>query len=405
MKSMAILTQYYLPEIGAPQNRLFEMALGLKQNGWEIAVITGMPNYPTGKIFETYKGKFFFCEYINNILIRRHWLFPSNSKKILPRIISMITFSIMVFFSINFLRKRKFDFIFIESPPLLLGISGYILSKLLRTKLILNVSDLWPLSAKELKAISDGFIYRKLECIERFLYKKAYIILGQSQQIIDYIKARESNKTYLFRNGVDPNRFIRKLNNKNVHKLSIVYTGLLGVAQGILHICKNINFKDLGLEFHIYGDGSERIELESFLKNNPNSGIFYHGVVTSNEIPNILRNHSATLIALTAEIYGAIPSKIYESMAAGLPIIFSGDGEGRMIIEKYDLGWTSSVRDYFGLKRNIEIFKSDLTEYKRKSDNCIIAAKNEFNRPKQIVKLNKFLESHLTKTSANLDNN
>lgn len=391
LKRIAIITQYYKPEIGAPQNRLYEMAMGLKRNGWEISIVTTMPNYPNGKIFDQYKGKFIQREYLNEIEIRRYWLFASNSKKVLPRILSMLSFSFTVFFSFRFLRKLKFDYILVESPPLTLGLSAYFLSRFTNSKLILNISDLWPLSAKELGAISDGFFYKRLKNLERFLYTKSFICMGQSQEIVNYIELHGASKTYLFRNGVDPGRFMNNFLTHNKNNIKIVYTGLLGVAQGILDICKNINFNELGIQFHIYGTGVEKEELKRFLKTNPNQGIFYHGIVSSNEIPFVLSQYSATLIPLVKNIYGAVPSKIYESMAAGLPILFSGDGEGQSIIEKYDLGWISSAKDYEALKMNIKRLCSEKENYEVKRNNCINVAATLFNRPKQIDDLNKYL--------------
>lgn len=106
---------------------------------------------------------------------------------------------------------------------------------------------------------------------------------------------------------------IRKRSNGN---LIIVYAGLLGVAQGILEICQKIDFKSLGAEFHIYGAGGEQYLIEEFLMTNSERGIFFHGRVSRDEIPGLLKQADVTLIPLVKNIFGAVPSKIYESMAA-----------------------------------------------------------------------------------------
>ena len=85
---IVLLTEYYKPEMGASQNRLYEMVKGLKEAGNEISVVTGMPNYPTGRIFDAYKGKFKSSETIDGIFIKRFWLYASNSKKSIPRILN-----------------------------------------------------------------------------------------------------------------------------------------------------------------------------------------------------------------------------------------------------------------------------------------------------------------------------
>ena len=389
---ISIITQYYKPEMGAPQNRLYEMCVGLKNLGADISVITAMPNYPTGSIFHEYKGKSFYHENLDGIEVLRFWLYASNSRKALPRIWSMISYSVTVLGSLHYLRKRKNDFIIVESPPLTLAVSALILAKLTGSKLIMNVSDLWPLSARELGAISgDGMIYRILERLEHFLYKHSTVCIGQSQEIVDYIAAHGAKATYLFRNGVAPERFEGIEHHQREDKLRIVYTGLLGYAQGILGICEHIEFAKQNAEFHIYGAGGEQQAIETYLAAHPNQGIYFHGKVAREEIPSILSQYDCTLIPLVKNIYGAVPSKIYESMAAGLPIIFSGEGEGARIIQDNRLGWVSSALDYEGLTINIQEASTNTQAYLESTANCLSCAQNKFNRPKQINGLYTYL--------------
>ncbi len=394
---IALLTQYYKPEMGAPQNRLFEMVTGLKKLGNDLIVITGMPNYPAGKIFEEYKGKFSCKDNLDDIPVYRYWLYATNTKKTLQRIWNMVSFSMTSLFSLRLLRKFKPDYIIVESPPLTLCLTAWLLSKCCGARLITNISDLWPLSARELGAISgDSFAYKCLEKIERFIYKKSSVCLGQSSEIVDYMSEHGAKKTYLFRNGVDPSRFEGLVSNHNSNEpFKIVYAGLLGYAQGIFDICKNIDFYKMGVEFHIYGAGGEQVEIEQFLSDNPGKGIIYHGKVTREQIPQVLIDSDVALIPLVVNIYGAVPSKIYEAMAAGLPILFSGEGEGQRIIEKYNLGWVAPAKDYKMMTENIKSFMQDPNLVQEKKENCIRCAKEVFNRPKQIAGLNECLENNL----------
>ncbi len=394
---IALLTQYYKPEMGAPQNRLFEMMSGLKQLGNEVCIVTGMPNYPTGKIFDSYKGKLTMQEYVDDILVKRYWLYASNARKTLPRIWNMISFSFMALFALRFLRKQKINYLIVESPPLTLPLVGYFLAKCTGAKLITNISDLWPLSAKELGAISgDGMVYKMLEKLEGFIYRKSHICMGQSAEIVEYIRQHGGKKTYLFRNGVDPKRFAHiPLQPRQDKPFTIVYAGLLGFAQGIYDICQNINFASLGVEFHIYGAGGEQVLIEEYLAAHPNHGITYHGKVSRDDIPAILMQADATLIPLVKNIFGAVPSKIYESMAAGVPIIFSGEGEGERIIREYNLGWISAAKDYTGMIENIKTMRAYPDEVAIKRKNCTDCAHNIFNRPKQIEALNQYLQTQL----------
>ena len=110
---IGLLTQYYKPEMGAPQNRLYEMMRGLKNLGNEVCIVTAMPNYPTGEIFDKYKGKLTIKETVDDIEVKRYWLYASNSKRVIPRIWNMISFTVMSLFSIPYLRKQKLDYLIV----------------------------------------------------------------------------------------------------------------------------------------------------------------------------------------------------------------------------------------------------------------------------------------------------
>lgn len=400
---ITVITQYYKPETGAPQNRLLEMCLGLKKQGAAVSVVTAMPNYPTGKIFDGYKNRFHCREIIDDMEVLRYWLYPSNSRKLMPRIWSMISFSITVLCSLRYLCKRKNDYIIVNSPPLTLAFSAWILARLSGSRLIMNIADLWPLSAKELGAIREkSLMYKMIAVLERFLYRHSDICFGQSQEIVDYVASHGAKETYLFRNGVDPKRF------ENISSsapkdgtLRIIYTGLLGYAQGVLNICKQVDFKNLHSEFHIYGAGGEQKEIEQYIAAHPDKGIIYHGKVAREQIPEILSHYDCTLIPLVSHIYGAVPSKIYESMAAGLPILFSGGGEGARIIEENQLGWVSASADYEALSENIRLVHANPKEYETYKANGIRCAQTKFNRPQQTIRLYQYLEEFINRQKHN----
>lgn len=367
--------------MGAPQNRLLELSKIFIEKGWEVCVVTAMPNYPKGQIFKEYKGKFSTEEDVHGIKVLRYWMYASIAAKSIPRIISMLSFSFTSLFSRSFIKKFKPDFIFTESPPLTLAFSGYLLSKLTGSRLIMNVSDVWPLSAKELGVIRDGFLYRQLERFEKFLYKKSYLCTGQSEEIAAHIKSSGGERVYLFRNGVDVRRFTKSRSAAELKEnIKIIYAGLLGVAQGIFDIAKNIDFGELGSEFHIYGEGAERNKLENYLKDNGNRNIFLHESVSREEIPNLLSGFYCTIIPLVNNIYGAVPSKIYESMAAGLPVMFSGSGEGAKIISEYKVGLVSKPKDYDSLKENIIKIKNSVSLRNEMSERGRKLAEEKFDR-------------------------
>ena len=308
----------------------------------------------------------------------------------------MLTFSITALFGRSYMKKFKPDYILVESPPLVLGVTAVILSRLCGARLIMNVSDIWPMTAKELGSISDGKLYNALEKLERYIYKNSFLCSGQSEEITDHIKKSGGKKTYLFRNGVDIKRFESgsDKSNNDSGNLRIIYAGLIGLAQGVPDIAMNIDFKGIGAELHIYGEGGEKQMLEEFLKKNPDRNVFLHKSVNRDEIPELLMQHDCALIPLIKNIYGAVPSKIYEAMAAGLPVLFSGTGEGSKIIRENNVGLVSSPKDFAALRENIIKLKDSKDLREEMSANGKRTAAEKFDRNKIIKDFSETLNNY-----------
>ena len=343
MKDVLIITNYFPPEIGAASNRIFHLAEGLKTD-YNVCVLCPLPNYPTGTIFENYKNKITVTENLKGITIKRLWVYPSISKNKFVRLFSMLSysFSLMWYFLWHKIPKT----VIIQSPPLLVAFTSLFFLKSKKHKLILNISDLWPSAGLELGALKKGLGYKLLKKIERYNYKKAHIILGQSEEIIAHTKTITTKpKTFLYRNY--PNfETPELLSNDPVksEKIKLVYAGLLGVAQGILNLCKKLDYSYL--EFHIYGTGAEEKELIDYISNNPKLSIIFHGSISRTELHQELLKYDLTIIPLLNRIYGSVPSKIFEYAKLGLPIIYFGGGEGETIIKKNNLGWIAEAGNY-----------------------------------------------------------
>ena len=350
MKDILIITSYFPPEIGAASNRIFHLAEGLQKRNFKVSVITPFPNYPTGKIFYAYKGKFNQTTVENSTTIHRLWIYASNSKNKLLRLFSMLSysFSLIWFFAFNKIPKT----VIVQSPPLLVAFTSMLFLKNKSRKLILNVSDLWPLAGLELGAFKKNFSYKILEHIERFNYKRTSLILGQSEEILTYILSIYPNKeTFLYRNY--PSIIIPEIEG---HKSSngtvkLVYAGLLGVAQGVYKLCEMLDYNNI--EFHIYGAGAEKESIEDFIEVNQNLPITFYGELPRNELHKALLQYDVAVIPLLNRIYGSVPSKIFEYSKLGLPILYFGGGEGEAIIKKYNLGWIAEAGNYQSLNKVI----------------------------------------------------
>jgi hypothetical protein len=143
---VVILTQYYPPETGAPQNRLHALSKSLKSRGHQVTVLTAMPNYPEMKIQAGYRGKLTSKEELDGVRIRRSWLYVSKSKGLISRMLNYLSFAFTSFW-LGLVGIRKVDVLLVESPPLFLALSAMPLAWIKRAKLVSNISDLWPESA------------------------------------------------------------------------------------------------------------------------------------------------------------------------------------------------------------------------------------------------------------------
>ena len=177
-------------------------------------------------------------------------------------------------------------------------------------------------------------------------------ITTQSNETANYIKNIVPKEVMVYRNVPSFNSYNVKM--KSDKNTTIVYAGLLGYAQGILEICQSINFKKLGAEFHIYGAGMHLEQIIEITKQH--KGIFYHGVVSSSEIKEKIRLYDVGLVPLKNKIYGAVPSKIFELMQLGVPILFFGEGEGQKLVKDNGLGMYCKSNDFNCLEDNIKEF-------------------------------------------------
>ncbi|HYD21747.1 MAG TPA: glycosyltransferase family 4 protein [Flavipsychrobacter sp.] len=393
-KKITIICNSYPPEKGAAPTRINNLAKMLTARGHVVEVITCMPNYPVGKIFPSFRGKLIQKEKANNIKINRLWLYPSNSKNPLKRIASMFSYTFsLYFFALPKLFIQRPDMVIVSSPPFLSAYAGIVIARIIGSKAVLNVSDLWPRSALELGAIKKGVVYRFLEVMEKRMYNLSDAYIGQSDEILEHIRQslKSKKKEFLYRNLQETSPYIHKPRPEG--KKKIVYAGLLGVAQGVYDVCANIDFAALNVEFHIYGDGYEREKIEQLIADNPDRGIFYHNSISASEMPRMLSDFHATMVPLKTDLPGAVPSKIFMAMANAIPVFFSGSGEGAKIVKDGKIGWVSAPSDFAALEQNILklVVMSD-KDYDQMRANCKLFRKIRFNKETQDAAFDLFLQ-------------
>lgn len=342
-KEILLITNYFPPEKGAAANRMQSIADGLGKAGYSVKVVCPLPNYPNGKIFEGYRGKLSFTEDASFGKISRLWVWPSNSVNKFVRLLSMLSFSLslVVFFIFNKTPKK----IFIQYSPVFVGFTAVCLGRMFSKKIILNVSDLWPLAGLEMSILKEGFYYTLLLKMERYCYKKSDLIIGQSEEILQHISMFEKEKpSFLYRNI--PNFDTPSIKEKPTSKeIKIVYAGLLGMAQGIFEICQRITFPE-NVSLHIYGAGPQAEKLKTLQKQN----VFFYSELDRDLLHKALQEYDIAFIPLIKRIYGSVPSKIFEYTRLGLPVLYFAGGEGGKVVEKDSLGWNVAVQDFEALQ-------------------------------------------------------
>ncbi len=336
------LTQYYPPETGAPQNRLHDLAVRLKEKDVTVDVLTAMPNYPQMEIHEGYKGKFFLKEQIDDIQVYRSWIYTTTSKGVLKRLLNYFSFVFSSFW-VGWFKTKKYDYILCESPPLFLGITAYLLCKIKRSKLIFNVSDLWPESAEKLGIVENKFFLNLAYKLEKFLYKKSIVITGQTQGIVQNIKQRFPTKNpYWLPNGVDLNYFDPEKTQSNWKKnngfkdddILFLYAGILGHAQGLEVILQAANIiRNDQAKFIFVGAGPEKEKLLNLKEQLALKNVFFFDAVPKTEIIKIIKSIDVTIVPLKKlDLFkGAIPSKIFENLAMKKALILGVDGEAKKL--------------------------------------------------------------------------
>ena len=391
---LLILTQYYPPEIGAPQNRLHELAIRLKKKGVQVEVLTALPNYPKMEVFEGYRNRQKREETIEGITVHRSWIYVSTSKSIIARLLNY--FSFVWSSSWRGRRLQSFDYLMVESPPLFLGYSAMALSKKLNAKLIFNVSDLWPESAEKLGLVTNKGLLKMAYKLEKKCYKASALITGQTQGIVNDIKQRfPEKKVSWLPNGVDisfydpdkiPDSDFRKVNGFKEEDVIFFYGGILGHAQGleiIIEAAKGL--ENTNAQFVIQGAGPEKEHLLALHKKYALKNIHFFDPVKKTEMPGILKSVDIAIIPLKKlDLFkGAIPSKIFEALAMKKPLLLGVDGEARKhFIENAKAGLFYTPEDVDNLKKQVLYFLENPNETKNMGERARNYVADVFDRNK-----------------------
>jgi len=205
---ITILTQYFPPEVGAAQTRLYSIARELKLRGEDVKVVSALPNYPTGRLLPGYRARWSMREKLDDIDVVRMWIYPATGRNPVRRLFSYLSFSFSALFGC--FKAGKADLVLVESPPLFLGLTGYLFARLSRTRVALNISDLWPASARELGIITNPVLIWLAERLEHFLYRHVDFVTAVTPGIAEAVhRVAPRSRLLSLPNGVDTQLFHR----------------------------------------------------------------------------------------------------------------------------------------------------------------------------------------------------
>ena len=398
---IAFLTQYYPPEIGAPQGRLSALAAAFRKEGHSVTVLTAMPNYPSGRIHSGYRG-LLQREERDGVHVTRTFIYPTQRANFIHRMSSYFSF-VASSALLGTLYLERPDYLIVESPPLVLGLTGMWLSLIKRCNMIFNVSDLWPESAVRLGVLREGGITHSLSTrLERWCYRHAKLVTGQSRAIVADIEARYPwCRTYHLSNGVDAGKFHPERRTEEARATLgppeacvAFYAGLHGLAQGLDRVLSAAALvKDTPLRFVLMGDGPTKAELQRKAHADEVQNVTFMDSRPAQEVPPLLAAADIVIVPLVTHIPGATPSKLYEGMASGRPVILVAKGEPAQIVREADAGLVVEPGDTAGLADALRTLANDPALRERLGANGRRTAEREFNQPEIAARFVSFLQA------------
>lgn len=387
MKKFLIWTQYYVPEIGATAIRLHSVAKELIRQGYKVYVVTGMPNYPKGKIYSSHRGKFYCHEEVEGVRVYRCWFYPAREVG-LRRIFSYLSFVITTFPVFMFL-SRKVDFVIAEIPPPTISFAACIASSFTNASLIINAADLWPDWLIRSGLLKPGIVSRLLKLMNSFSFSKADVVNGVTQGIINDIKQNYSipeNKLLFLPNGVDTALF--SYQGPNVLSSGIgegkklfVYAGNHGIYNWPIVIAQTaarLQRRRHDIKFLLVGDGSQKRDVIAFCHKHNLTNIEFNAPMPIEEIAKIYGKAYAA-ISTYKKGFLSRPAKIFPAMACGLPLIYSGEGEGANIVKNAACGIVVPPEDPDELARAVERLADDYEMAKNLGNNGFNLVQREYS--------------------------
>ncbi len=338
--------------MGAPSARTYEHARHWVSQGHEVTVVTGFPNHPTGIIRPEYRGQFVRREQVDGIDLLRTWIYCAPNKGFFRRVLNFLSFFFSAFVLGGLLTRRP-DVVIGTSPQFFCAVSAYLLSLLKRVPFVFEVRDIWPQSAIELGALKNPLIIRALEAIERLMYRRAALIVIVAESTKPYLLAKgiPADKIALIPNGIDPQYLeqAQAADGDSVRaetglqdKFIVSYIGTHGLSHAldtVLQAAAQLR-ADATIHFLFVGEGAEKDRLRQMAAELQLDNVTFLKEQPRERLLDFYRASDASLVPLRRlDIFKKVlPSKIFELMGTGSPIICSVEGEAAALIQRAEAG-------------------------------------------------------------------
>ncbi len=368
--------------MGAPSARTYEHARHWVRMGHEVTVITGFPNHPTGIIRPEYRGYFIKRESVDGIDLLRTWIYCAANRGFLRRILNFLSFFFSSFL-LGAIRTGRPDLIVGTSPQFFCAVSAYLLSLLKRVPFVFEVRDIWPQSAIELGVLRNRLVIRVLEAIEMHLYRRAALI----------VIVAESTREYLIEKGVDPGRIaiipngiddgylasatataeeVRRETGLE-DKFIVSYIGTHGMSHAlgvVLQAAARLR-DDRSIHFLFIGEGAEKARLKAQARELNLSNVTFIDEQPREKLLAYYRASDVSLAPLKRlPIFRKVlPSKLFELMGAGCPVICSVEGEAARLVAASEAGVCIEPEKVEPLVGAIRGLRKDATARERMSRN------------------------------------
>jgi glycosyltransferase involved in cell wall biosynthesis len=346
------LTDNFPPEVNAPASRTFEHCREWVKVGHKVTVITCAPNFPKGKLFDGYRNLPWQRSSIEGIDVIRVWSYITANEGFLRRTLDYASFMCTAFPASLFV--RNVDVIVATSPQLFAPCAAYLAGLFRRRPYVFELRDLWPESIRAVGAIKDSRVLDALEGLELFLYRRASHVVSVTEAFRDNLVTRgiSGDKISVVTNGADLARFVpRRRDEALARQLELSgstvvgYVGTHGMAH---HLSTVLGAAELAsrdprlsdVRFLLLGDGAEKAALKAQASSMALGNVTFIDSVPRDEVVRYWSIIDLAVIHLkrTPLFKTVIPSKLFECMAMGIPVLHGVEGESADIVAREGVG-------------------------------------------------------------------